>query len=302
MNICVIGALGFIGSNLMNELRKTNHMVVGVDDLRFGYESNLESNGVFIEDYNLLDSDFLNDFDCIVFMATSNIIYAMEKPVETFINNSLNALSLFSRYGGKIVYTSTSSVYGNATEIPTTEFADVNCSNAYDTSKRIGEQFLLERGNATILRLSNTFGINQRPENPYCGAIGRMIDRVLHNESIEIYGDGTQTRDFNYVSNVTDAIIKAIELPAIKDPINIASGKEIAIKDLATMISKIINQPTSLKYIPERKIDLTVKRRCLDITRAKKLLGWIPKVSLEDGLKKTIEWHEKENIKKDANS
>lgn len=290
--ILVIGSSGFIGSNLMSELiKRENYYVVGCDNLLFGNIKNNNPNATFLfNDFNNLTSDYLNTFDEIVFVATSNIIYAMEFSVETFINNAQNAINLFNKFNGKIIYTSTSSVYGTPNEIPTTENANINTSNAYDVSKRIAEMYLKKRGNYTTLRLANTFGVNQRPDNPYCGVISKMIISALKKEPITIYGDGMQTRDFNYVSNVVDAILIAIESEAVNDEINISGGMEIHIKNLAAEIWLIVNggKPI-LNYIENRKID-TIIRRNLSIEKAKTLLGWTPTISFNDGLKKTIHW------------
>jgi UDP-glucose 4-epimerase len=290
MRIYITGICGFIASNLANKLYDEGYDVGGCDNLKFGFAKNLNpkiawKNAGFEE----VSGRELADYDVLIHMATANIIYAMDYPIETFKTNSLDSINLVKKFGGKIIYISTSSIYGNAEVIPTNEKCDESVVNAYDTSKLILEKYLELRGNYTCLRLSNTFGINQRSENPYCGVVSRMIDSAMADESIVIYGDGKQTRDLNYVGNVVSAIEHFIERSATDCSLNIASGIEIEVIELAKIISRALDKPLSVKYVAPRKID-GIKRRCLDISKANKVYGWFQKVPLEEGIKLTIQW------------
>lgn len=289
MKCLITGAAGFVASNLSHAIQN-DYKVTNVDSLRFGFKENLPEGCDFIQsDYNFLSEEYLGLFDVMVFCATSNIIYAMEHPLDTIKNNSVNAIEFLNKFKGKIIYTSTASVYGNADEFPTKENAEIKLTNSYDTSKRIVELYLQQRGNYTTLRLSNVFGARQRPENPYVGVLGKFIDCAIAGKPMEIYGTGNATRDYSSVDDVTDAIIKAIEFPALNTEINIATGIETSINDLGKMVWKAVDKPQQYTRKEPRKIDI-IERRCLDIYKAKELLGWQPKISLDEGIKLTMDW------------
>lgn len=287
--IILTGACGFVGSNIAKRLIDAGYTTNNVDDLSFGTLKNTHDIVIRNSDFNDLPDLELNQYDILIHCATSNIIYAMDKPIETFQNNATNTIKLFNRFKGKIIYTSTASVYGQADIIPTTEDAEIRTNNAYDQSKYIAELFLQQRGNYTILRLSNVYGTNQRADNPYCGVMGKLINNILNDETVRINGDGTQTRDYTFVDDVVDAIMIAIEKDALNTEINIASGKETSILELIKNILEIANKEAAIQHIESRKID-GIKRRCLDIKKAEHLLEWRPKTPLKEGITKTILW------------
>lgn len=292
--IFLTGAAGFIGSNIFNDRRIKECGVIGCDDLSFGYSSNVHitCGEKFLEkDFNNLTNVELNSCDILIASHCSNIIYSQDNPVETFKNNALNTIRLFERFKGKIIYLSTSSVYNNASQIPTKEDSPIHCVNAYDTSKRIAELYLQKRGNFTTLRLNNTYGINQRPDSPYAGVLGKFIQCALDDKPMTIYGDGTDTRSYTCCDDVVSATIKAIGLPALNEEANIGSPEEISAMDLCRLVWKIVDKPVQYSIAKPRQID-SIKRRALDCTKAKELLGWEAKISLEEGIKKTILWQE----------
>lgn len=295
MTRCLItGAAGFVASNLVNYLKdKKDYDAYGIDNMKFGSPLNIDKNSddrweFSEEDFNNLSVGFLDQFDVLVHMATANIIYAQNYEIETYLTNAINTIKLFQKFKGRVIYTSTASVYNNAKVIPTPETEPTHTVNSYDSSKLIAELFLQERGNYTTLRLENVYGINQRI-SPYCGVIGRMIGDILNGYTININGDGLSTRSYSWCVDVSEAIFKAIEHPSLNTEINIGSGSEISAIDLAKLISKEMGVEEKFEYIPNRKID-TIYRRCLDIKKAKELLDWSPTISLEQGIKKTIEW------------
>jgi UDP-glucose 4-epimerase len=230
--------------------------------------------------------------DVLVHLATSNIIYAMDYPIETFNNNALKTIELFRKWQGKIVYTSTSSVYGNADVLPTDEQAPIKVYNAYDTSKRIAELYLMKRGNYTTLRLSNVYGENQIARNPYCGIIGKMIHCALTKTPFSVYGSGMATRDYTYVGDVVDAIIRSIERKPYFEEFNIGTDVETSVMDLVRMVQKATGKPMMLFDEGEREIDIITRRR-LDINRAKFMLGWSPQIRIEQGIEITAGWYAK---------
>lgn len=288
--IILTGACGFVGSNIAKRLVYSGYKTMGIDNLSFGNEKNIDKCVPYYKyGFEFLTESELSEFDILIHCATSNIIYAMDKPIETFQNNATNTIKLFRKFKGKIIYTSTVSVYGQADIIPTPEDAEIRTSNAYDQSKYIVELFLYQRENYTTLRLSNVYGINQRADNPFCGVMGKLINNILNNELVKINGDGKQTRDYTFVDDVVDAIMVVIQKESLNTEINIASGKEISINKLIDIIVNITDKIALKKYVESRNID-GITRRCLDIKKAEQLLEWKPKTSLEEGIKKTIGW------------
>ena len=289
MKVLIVGCCGFIGSNLINHL-SAKHEVIGVDNLQFGNLDNLENTANFNKlDFARLDEWYLNRFDVLIHVACANIIYAQNYQVETFKTNALETINLFQRFKGRIIYTSTASIYGGASQVPTNEDYPESVSNAYDQSKLIAERYLQLRGNYTTLRLSNVYGVNQRPDNPYAGVIGKFIQAGIKDEPMLIYGDGLATRDYTYISDVVEAIEMSLNVDALNTEINIAGNSEISIVKLAYTISNILGKEVNMDFIEPRKID-KIHRRWLYCAKAKELLGWEPKVKLNEGLKKTIEW------------
>ena len=283
--IYITGIAGFVGSNLANTLHELGYPVTGCDNLQFGYAENVTQNIKFdrrgFEDINI-------KADVLVHCATVNLIYSQGHEVETFRTNALNTIDLFNRFKGKIIYTSTASVYGNAKKLPTPEDCTKVTCNSYDQSKLIAEKYLHRRGNYTTLRLSNVYGKNQHPGHPYSGVIGKFIGRVKKGLPVEIIGDGIDTRDFTYVKDVVSAIIKAINAPAFNTEINIASGIENSIIKVAHDVHDILGKEFKAEFIEKRSID-GISRRWLDIEKAKDVLNWQPEYSLKEGIKDCID-------------
>ncbi len=295
MKIFITGICGFVGSNLANKLYDHSvNYVSGCDNLQFGYAKNLLPGINWIEkDFKDISEVELNKYDILIHCATSNIIYAQENQLDTFKTNAFESIKLIEKFNGKVIYTSTSSIYGQAKEIPTQEDCPENLTNAYDQSKCIVEKYLKLRGNFTTLRLSNVYGKNQRPENKYCGVVGKFIDQILNDKTITINGDGTDTRDYTYIDDVVWSLIIAIESNAVNTEINIGTGVETSSLKLPVVISSIIGKHPIIEFIDKRFID-KINRRCLDISKAEKILGWKPNYDLNEGLKLTINWQKNE--------
>jgi UDP-glucose 4-epimerase len=299
MKILVTG-IGLIGSSLVDKLRQNkNYDIVGVDNLSFTdgkyIDRRSDDNWEFWQqDIDELSDTVLNNyFDVLVSCHCSNIIYAQNNPVETYENNCIKTIKLFQKFKGKIVYTSTCSVYNSADIYPTPETARIHTYNGYDGSKYATELFLQTRGNYTTLRLSNVFSERQNSDNPFSGVVGKFIENICIGTPIKIYGGGEQTRDYTYISDTICAIEKAIELPAQNDVFNIASGVETSIHDLIITIEEISGKKAIKEYVEPRNID-NISRRWIDVKKAKQLLNWQPKVSLTEGIEQTIQWMKKE--------
>lgn len=297
--ILLTGCLGFLGSNLHTELINQGYTVFGVDDLSFGSLKNLGPHNDSVMNSKFQEVGFSGIYACqiLIHCATINIIAAQNDPYNVIQTNALDTIRLFERFQNKkIVYISTGSVYGNSVVYPTKESDPIDCMESYSFSKKAAEMFLKNRhNNFTIIRPSNIYGKNQRPV-PCGGVIGKMIYSALQSKPIKINGDGTATRDFTYVDDVVDAIIKSTELPPLNTAVNISGNCEISIEDLANKIRVACGDSglkSPIEYIPERPID-SLKRRWLDISKAKELLGWEPQYTLEQGLSKTVEWMRKE--------
>jgi UDP-glucose 4-epimerase len=293
MNILLTGASGFVGSNICARLADLKYSITGCDDYSFGSPKNDVRDVPRLKmDFNKIDEQTLNQFDLLIHCATSNIIYAQTNEIETFRNNAINTMTLFRRYKGRIIYTSTSSVYHQAKVFPTPETVELHTYNAYDSSKLIAELFLQERGNYTTLRLSNVYGYQQRV-TPFSGVVSRMVDAVMHDQPIPINGDGKSTRDYTFVDDVVDAVLQSIEHPALNTELNISTGRETSVLELSEIVCKTLGRPHNVTFIPNRIID-TIQRRCVDGSKAKQLLGWTPKVTLEQGILKAAEWYKHE--------
>ncbi len=293
MKILITGGMGFVGSNIANILNDKYDITV-VDDLSFGSKKNLKRD-VFklVIDFNDLSQEFLDQFDVLVHCATANINFAITKPIETFKINALNTINLFSRFKGKIVYTSTSSVYGSSKTLPTKESEPKNVYNAYDQSKLIAEQYLQLRGNYTTLRLSNVYGKNQRPENTYAGVVGKFLFQAMKRIPITVYGDGKATRDYTYVDDVVKAVDLCIEQDAKNKEYNVSGYNEFSTNALVKEIVDAVGEPYNVEHLKNRPID-KISRRLLDSTLIKEDMGWEAEVDLKDGLKKTYKWVKKE--------
>ena len=291
--ILITGGAGFVGSNIANRLAVNNQVTV-VDDLSFGNKDNLLKSVPMVKmDFNDLTEEDLKGYGILIHCATANINYAITNPIDTFKINALNTIDLFNRFKGRIIYTSTSSVYGQADKFPTNETAEERVFNSYDQSKLIAEKYLQLRGNYTTLRLSNVYGVNQRPDNKYAGVVAKFIYDMLNGDAVSIYGDGLATRDYTYISDVVTAVEMVVGRYALNKEYNISGGNEISTFMLAMNIADLMGIPLKVKYIEKRRID-RIARRFLDASLSAYDLGWNANVRLDEGLLHTIEWIKKE--------
>lgn len=304
LNVLVTGGAGFVGSNLVNRLVEDGANVTVLDDLFSGRKQNIErlDDIEFIEgsvtDYDLLEK-IMNKKQLVFNLAVRNIIVSVKNPRLDFKVNTegtFNVLQAAKDLGvDQVVYTSSASVYGNPRYLPINEDDRLSTLNPYAASKLSGENYCFAfyetyRLPVTILRYSNVYGVNQSPLNPYCGVVSKFFESVMKKEAPHIHGDGEQTRDFTYVDDVVEATLLAASNPrAIGDVFNIGTGIETSVNTLAQKILNLSENQMMPVYIDRRDID-NIRRRVLNIEKSRRVLRWIPKTTLEAGLKKTYLW------------
>ena len=302
----VTGGAGFIGSNLAEELIRQGAKVTILDNLTTGYRENLEE---IAGDFDFVEGD-LNDDKAmlraidgveIVFhqAALPSVPRSVENPLETHqacVNGTFNLL-VKSRDAGvkRLIYAASSSAYGDQIVSPKVESMRPEPLSPYAAAKLTGEYycrvFTEVYGLETIsLRYFNVFGPRQNPSSAYSGVISRFIDSLMKGQAPVIYGDGEQTRDFTYISNVVDANIRAARTTdGIGEVINTANGERVSLNELLEVLRTITGQTgLDAEYLEGRAGD--VKHSQADNSRAKQWLGYQKLVDLEEGLQKTIKW------------
>lgn len=311
LNILVTGGAGFLGSWLCDVLVKLNANVLCIDNLSSGLTENInhlmENDNFTFVNHDITTPYFpKHNLDMIFHLASRASPFEFAQyPIQILKANTLGtliALGLTKKYNATLLYASTSEIYGNPNDanIPTSEnyFGNVNPigpRSCYDESKRAGEAFtmayLLQHDlNIRIVRIFNTYGPRMRPGAIYGRVIPNFITQALNGQDITIFGDGTQTRSFIYVTDEIEGILKTASLPECKGQvINLGSNQEITILELATKIRELINSESQITFNPLPIDD--PQRRCPDISKARSLLGWIPKVTLDIGLKNTVKWY-----------
>lgn len=300
----VTGGAGFIGSNLVDALVEEGAEVTVMDDLFTGQKKNISrlKDIEFVEgcitDYKLVSS-LVKRVDYAFNLAVRNIIVSTVNPLLDFQVNTGGTFSMLAaaREHGveRMVYTSSASVYGNLRYMPINEDDYLSTLTPYAASKLSGENYCTSFYESygvpvVMLRLSNVFGVKQSPENPYCGVISRFYERMMQGKAPHVHGDGEQTRDFTYISDVVEALIlAALTSKGEGEIFNVASGKETSINDLVQKMGEVTDSPISPAYIDKRDID-NIRRRVLNIEKIRRMLRWVPQVTLYKGLEMTYDW------------
>jgi nucleoside-diphosphate-sugar epimerase len=308
MRILVTGGAGFIGSHLCDKLITQGHSVTCVDNLGSGRLENIKhlyknKNFKFIK-HNVIEPLQLIEgkVDQIYHLASrASPNDYQQYPVETALANSVGTdrmAKLAMSKNASLLFTSTSEAYGEPREHPQKEsyWGNVNpvgIRSCYDESKRFGEALLMayyrEYGlKIKIVRIFNTYGPRMRKEDGR--VISNFISQALENQPITIYGDGMQTRSFCYVGDMIEGLLKMMNSKEI-GPKNLGNPIEVRIIDVAKIIKSLTRSKSGIVFKPLPQDDPT--KRQPDISKARELLGWEPKMDLETGLKKTIEWFKK---------
>lgn len=301
MKYAITGGAGFIGSHIAEKLAP-DHEIIIIDSLFSGNRNNINGIPVTFEKGTVTDINFLNqvfqDIDGVFHLAAiTSVPRSVKQPLPTHevnCNGTLNVLMAAKECGvKKVVYASSSSVYGDTDILPKTESMIPSPLSPYGVSKLTGEYYcsVFSRlyGLHTIaLRYFNVFGPRQDPKSEYSAVIPRFITRILNNESPVIYGNGTQTRDFTYVKDVVQANIEAMKSNA-QGVFNVACQQQTTLQDLAEMIMEIIGTTLPIRYEPERPGD--IHDSLADISKAGNAFGYLPSYSVRDGLKETVSWY-----------
>ena len=301
--VVITGAAGFIGSHLSETLLDRDYEVIGVDNLLTGDIANIAH--LVNRDFHFIKHDVTNyiyidgPVDFVLHWASpASPIDYLELPIPTLKVGALGthkALGLAKAKGATFVIASTSEVYGDPLEHPQKEtyWGNVNPvgpRGVYDEAKRFAEAMTMAYHryhgvNTKIVRIFNTYGPRMRVNDGR--AVPAFMSQALRNEDVTIFGDGSQTRSFTYISDLVDGIVRLM-LSGENDPVNIGNPRETTIKEIAETIIRMTGSTSKLVYRPLPTDDPKVRQP--DITRARTKLGWEPKVQLEEGLVKTIEY------------
>jgi nucleoside-diphosphate-sugar epimerase len=301
----VTGGAGFIGSHLAEELTRRGASVRVVDSLTTGKRRNLDHvKGVDFIEGDLADLAVAKRaVDGCTFVLHQAAIPSVPRSVEDPITSNranidatLNVLVAARDAGVKrVVYAGSSSAYGNTETLPKHEGMPTGPLSPYALQKLVGEQYMqlftrLYGLETVTIRYFNVFGPRQDPSSPYSGVISVFISSLADGRRPTIHGDGEQTRDFTYVANVADGVLRACEAPkASGEVINVATGGRISLNQLFQTVRTLTGSSLEPIYGPERAGD--VRDSQADITKARELLGYTPTVMLEEGLKRTLEWY-----------
>src|SRR5262245_15434974 len=300
----VTGGAGFIGSHLTEELVRRGHSVRVVDNLTTGKRRNLDH----ISDVEFMEGDLADMNVAIRAVAGMNYVLhqaaipsvprSVKDPVTSNranVDATLNVL-VAARDAGvrRLVFAGSSSEYGDTPTLPKREDMPSSPLSPYALQKVVGTQYCqmftrLYGFETVVIRYFNVFGPRQDPASPYSGVISLLSTALIEGRQPVIYGDGEQTRDFTYVANVVDGVLRACEAPqASGEAINVACGTRISLNELLRVMNTIVGTNIQAIYQESRAGD--VRDSQADITKARQLLGYTPIVALDEGLKHTLDW------------
>jgi len=301
----VTGGAGFIGSHLSEELVRRGHSVRVADSLITGKRHNLDHvPGVEFLEGDLADEPFArratDGMDYVLHQAAiPSVPRSVKDPIASNranVDATLNVLVAARDAGVKrLVFAGSSSAYGDTPTLPKREDMPGNPLSPYALQKVVGEQYLqmftrLYGLETVSIRYFNVFGPRQDPSSPYSGVISVFATALLENRPPTIHGDGEQTRDFTYVANVVDGVLRACEAPgASGQVINVATGGRISLNELFRTMRTVVGAQVEPVYVATRAGD--VRDSQADISKAQRILGYEPIVSFEEGLERTIAWY-----------
>jgi dTDP-glucose 4,6-dehydratase len=311
MRILLTGAAGFIGSHLCDRLLAEGHEVIGLDNYVTGSKDNL-AHLAGNPHFQLIEQDVSKHMevpgrvDAVMHFASPaspnpDSPYGYPQlPIQTLKAGAMgthNALGVAKAHQARFLLASTSEIYGDPLEHPQKEtywghVDPVGPRSVYDEAKRFAEAITMayyryHHLDTKIVRIFNTFGPRMRLDDGR--VVPNFFGQALRNEPLTIYGDGTQTRSFCYVDDLVEGIYRLLNSEE-HEPVNMGNPQEISIREFADRISSMFDPPCTVTYLAERRDSSDPQRRQPDISRAKALLDWSPKVPLEEGLRKTFEY------------
>ena len=301
--VLVTGGAGFVGSNLVRRLIQAGARVTVLDDLFTGRRENLPAEGFEFVHGSVCDPAMVEHViggqQIVIHAAARNIVVSTRNPREDFetnIGGTLNVL-LAARAvkTPRVVYTSSTSVYGNPRYLPINEDDHLSALTPYAVSKLAGENYCMafyeSYGLATTaVRYSNIFGPGQDAANPYCGVVAKFIEALLAGRAPMVHGDGDQTRDFTFVTDAVSAtVLAATSDRAVGEVFNVGTGIETRVNQLAEILIRITGVKVEPEHIDRRDVD-NIRRRVVNIEKTRRALRWVPEVTLEQGLRRTLEW------------
>lgn len=304
--ILVSGGAGFIGSHLCERLLNEGHEVLCLDNFFTGAKENvvhLLENPYFELIRHDITQPFFAEVDQIYNLAcpASPVHYQYNaiKTIKTSVMGAINMLGMAKRVNARILQASTSEIYGTPTVHPQEEgyWGNVNpigIRSCYDEGKRCAETLFMDyhrqhQVDIKIIRIFNTYGPRMHPQDGR--VVSNFIVQALRNEDITIYGDGTQTRSFQYVDDLVDGMVRMMHSHAFIGPVNIGNPVEFTMLQLAEKVIELTHSKSNIRFLPLPPDD--PKQRQPNIELAQQRLSWTPKIQLEEGLRKTIGYFEK---------
>lgn len=299
MRVLVTGGAGFIGSHLVDALVRDGHEVRVLDNLSNGKRENLNPKADFlVGDVRRAEdlAEAIEDCEVVFHLAAlGSVPRSVANPVDSHDVNATGTLLLLeaARRAGvrRVVYSGSSSAYGDAPEASKHEGLPVSPLSPYAASKLCGEHYCRVYGHihglgVVILRYFNVFGPRQRPDSEYAAVIPKFIQAMMDRRPLTINGDGMQARDFTYVSNVVEANLRAMSGPHGVSTVNIACAHPVSLLQLVNELESLFGRQAALEFLPPRTGDILNSKA--DINRAELLLGWRPSVSFREGLAQTV--------------
>ena len=302
--VLVTGGAGFIGSNLVRALLERGDDVRVLDNFSTGNRVNLDGLDVEIVEGELRSYERVHNS-----VRTMEVVYhlgalgsvprSVQDPLTSNavnVEGTLNVL-LAARDEGvrRVVFSSSTSVYGSSRQMPTSEESPPDPISPYGVAKLAAERYCVsfarvyESFESVVLRYFNVFGERQSPFSQYAGVVPRFAVAIAAGSPIDVYGDGEQSRDFTYVGNVVDATIRGGETPGASGEIfNVAAGSSASVNTLADLIGTILGRHVEKRHLPSRAGD--IRNSWADLSKAERVLGYRPQIGLEDGLRRTLEF------------
>jgi UDP-glucose 4-epimerase len=308
--VLVTGGAGFVGSALVRRLVEAGARVTVLDDLFTGRRENVPAGVAFVEG-SVCDAPLVERtvaaHQLVIHAAARNIVVSTRNPredYETNIGGTLNVL-LAARAARvrRVLYTSSTSVYGNPRYLPINEDDHLSLLTPYAVSKLAGEHYCMAFYEsydlpATAVRYSNVFGPGQEPDNPYCGVVAKFIDALFAGCPPVVHGDGNQTRDFTYIDDAIEATLLALTSErALGEVFNVGTGVETSVNRLAETLIRLTGVALHAEHSDRRDVD-NIRRRVVNIEKARRTLRWVPEVTLDEGLRRTVDWQRRHNAER----